>query len=169
MDLSLKAERKAYTLSPSWCSPNIHSAAHKYNVSRNKTQGTDNEILSIFLKNNGGYLDDSDDEDEDVDEDEEDSAEAEESFTSVRATVAFLKRIPMYPFEFRKPTSLSYSEQFNDLSLLDISTSRSASDSSTSLSQAHSSPPRYYWNRVLPTLPVTSTPKSRSRFTFYKK
>ncbi|KAA1072529.1 hypothetical protein PGTUg99_012488 [Puccinia graminis f. sp. tritici] len=173
MDLGLKAQSiKAYTLSPSWCSPNIHSAVHKYNVSRSKTQTTDNEILSIFLKNNGGYLDDSDDEDdEEEEEEEEDSEEAEESFTSVRATVAFLKRIPLYPFEFRKPTSLSYSEQFNDLSILDISTSRSASDSSTSPSesQAHSSPPRYYWNRVLPTTPVTPTPKTRSRFTFYKK
>jgi hypothetical protein len=120
MDLSLKAKRKAYIYPiPLLVSPNIHSAAHKYNVSRNKTQGTNNEVLSIFLKNNGGYLDDSDDEHEgkDEDEDKEDSAQAEESFTSVRATVAFLKRIPMYPFEFCKPTLLSYSEQFNNLSL----------------------------------------------------
>ncbi|WAQ84388.1 hypothetical protein PtA15_4A841 [Puccinia triticina] len=38
---------KAYTLSPSWCSPSIHRAARKHTRPANP-------ILSVFLKNNGG-------------------------------------------------------------------------------------------------------------------
>ncbi|KAH9456674.1 hypothetical protein Pst134EB_012879 [Puccinia striiformis f. sp. tritici] len=67
-NMSPKVSRKEYHLSPSWCSPNIQHAAYKYKLPRSQNQRTDNEILSVFLKNNGGYLDDSDDEDEDEEE-----------------------------------------------------------------------------------------------------
>ncbi|KAA1127874.1 hypothetical protein PGTUg99_011291 [Puccinia graminis f. sp. tritici] len=151
-DLSLKIGKKAYTLSPSWCSPNIQNVAYKYNVSCSKNQEANNQILSAFLKNNGGYLDDSDDEEEEEHDDDE-------PVNSLRSTVAFLKRIP-YPFESRNPTPMP-SAQFNDLSLLSISTSESSGKSSPNSS------PRFYWNRAQPNVSASPS-KTRSRFSIYK-
>ncbi|EFP84356.2 uncharacterized protein PGTG_10076 [Puccinia graminis f. sp. tritici CRL 75-36-700-3] len=117
-----------------------------------KNQEANNQILSAFLKNNGGYLDDSDDE-------EEEEHDEDEPVNSLRSTVAFLKRIP-YPFESRNPTPMP-SAQFNDLSLLSISTSESSGKSSPNSS------PRYYWNRAQPNVSASPS-KNRSRFSIYK-
>jgi len=92
-----KDERKAGTSSPSRCSPNILSAA---DTGPSRPTGH-NHILSLFLKNNGGYLDDSDDEEEE--EGGRRVATSNDAFHSVRATVAFLKRIPYLTFELRPP------------------------------------------------------------------
>ncbi|KAI9631167.1 hypothetical protein KEM48_013229 [Puccinia striiformis f. sp. tritici PST-130] len=164
-NMSPKVSRKEYHLSPSWCSPNIQHAAYKYKLPRSQNQRTDNEILSVFLKNNGGYLDDSDDEDED--EEELEGGGEEEPLDTVRATVAFLKKIP-YPFEFRNPSRNTISSpQFNpDVSSSTIST-RISSDSSPNLI-SRSSSSQYYWNRVHSTTTIVTPSKSGSRFTFYK-
>ncbi|KAI7958506.1 hypothetical protein MJO29_006723, partial [Puccinia striiformis f. sp. tritici] len=152
-NMSPKVSRKEYHLSPSWCSPNIQHAAYKYKLPRSQNQRTDNEILSVFLKNNGGYLDDSDDEDED--EEELEGGGEEEPLDTVRATVAFLKKIP-YPFEFRNPSRNTISSpQFNpDVSSSTIST-RISSDSSPNLI-SRSSSSQYYWNRVHSTTTIVT-------------
>ncbi|POV98013.1 hypothetical protein PSHT_14278 [Puccinia striiformis] len=82
---------RAYDLSPSWCSPNLQRSAHRYLVS-SEDQNPDNEILAGFLKNNGGYLDDSDDE-------EEGEGQTTPGNTMM-ATVEFLKRRIAYPSSF---------------------------------------------------------------------
>lgn len=96
-----KDERKAGTLSPSWCSPNIFSAA---DIGPSCHTGH-NHILSLFLKNNGRYLDDSDDDEQEEEEEEGGHlvAISNDAFHSVRATDAFLKRIYYPTFELRPP------------------------------------------------------------------
>ncbi|PLW42189.1 hypothetical protein PCASD_05615 [Puccinia coronata f. sp. avenae] len=71
-DESLQREKKIYSLSPSWCSPNIHTAAYKHKLRKSNNQRANINILSVFLKINGGYLDDSDKEDDDDEEEDDD-------------------------------------------------------------------------------------------------
>jgi hypothetical protein len=62
---------------------------------RGRNHEADNQILAGFLKNNGGYLDESEEEDEEEGEGEEEPARP------MKATIEFLQRIPL-PFERRK-------------------------------------------------------------------
>ncbi|OAV96681.1 hypothetical protein PTTG_26293 [Puccinia triticina 1-1 BBBD Race 1] len=157
--MSIKTEEKAYILSPSWCTPNIHNAASKYHVSRSsKTHQADRDFLSVFLNNNGGYLDDSDDEE---DEEEDDDQPAVNSF---RATAAFLRGIPS-AFQTRASSATGDSSSSSNLSS-SASSMRTSADSSPSF--APLSRHQYYWERVQPTQPVTP-PRTRSRFIFFKK
>ncbi|OAV91444.1 hypothetical protein PTTG_05111 [Puccinia triticina 1-1 BBBD Race 1] len=95
-DENVDLQTKVYNLSPSWCSPNLRKSAHRYVVSDGEYQNPDNEILAGFLKNNGGYLDDSDDEQEELEEQDTPG-------NTMMATLNFLKRRIQYPFEFRSP------------------------------------------------------------------
>ncbi|KAA1083532.1 hypothetical protein PGT21_005425 [Puccinia graminis f. sp. tritici] len=155
---SPKPEKKSYSLSPSWCSPNIHSAAHKYNVSRSQNQQPNNDVLSVFLNNNGGYLDDSDDEDED----EEDNDDEELRFNSIRATVGFLRRIPS-SFQSSIQRSISNSPSLSSASSIHTD----SSDSFIDFNDARLN----YWERVQKPVVVQSTPfrTGFSPFTFFKK
>ncbi|PLW51974.1 hypothetical protein PCANC_08429 [Puccinia coronata f. sp. avenae] len=153
---SLKIKKKAYTLSPSWCSPNIHTTAYKHIIPRGQTQRVNNEILSVFLKNNGGYLDDSDDEDEE--EGEDDGADG--AFNSLRFTVALLKRIP-HPFESRTPSLIP------SFQILSANESIPTSPETPNNFSCNSSR-QPYWKRIKPDAPVTSS-RTGSQFTFYNK
>ncbi|WAQ85824.1 hypothetical protein PtA15_6A453 [Puccinia triticina] len=154
---SIKAEKKEYSLSPSWCSPNIHNAASKYKVSRSSNnQHAERDFLSVFLNNNDGYLDDSDDEEDDEDD--------ERAVKPVRATVAFLRRIPSV-FDSRASSSLSAGSSSPNNLPSSASSIRTSSDSTPSF--APISRHQYYWERVQPTQPVTPPP-TRSRFLFFR-
>lgn len=57
-----KAEKRPYDLSASWCSSSVQMYMPKRTTYKGENLIKDNDILSGFLKNNGGYLDESDDE-----------------------------------------------------------------------------------------------------------
>ncbi|KAI9601942.1 hypothetical protein KEM48_001231 [Puccinia striiformis f. sp. tritici PST-130] len=128
---------RAYDLSPSWCSPNLQRSAHRYLVS-SEDQNPDNEILAGFLKNNGGYLDDSDDE-------EEGEGQTTPGNTMM-ATVEFLKRRIAYPFEFRAPSCPPALLQSNRRSTTCSPLIQTRSACSANLIRASSQ--RFYWNQV---------------------
>jgi hypothetical protein len=149
-DRILKRDKKTYSLSPSWCSPKIQTAAYKHNLSRSNTQRAHNDILSVFLKNNGGYLDDSDDED---DEEEEEEEEDDEIFYS---PVTVLKTVPTYPLQFRTPSSTSSSQ-------ISSSSGSTRTSSNPPINSSCKSSPQYFRNRVQPAVPV-SLDKTGARF-----